>query len=164
MLERLFPKQLDNRFDGHRLALWLLGAYLALKLVMSVNSIVNAGSVASGADGFRLESYGGDGANAVLMLFALVALGQLTLTVLGITALLRYRAMIPFVFLLLLGEHAARRLIVQAYAVERSQAVPVGAPVNLILLAVLIVGLALSLWPARARPSASADGSGDWPA
>ena len=48
MLQRLFPDRIDNRFAGHRLALWLLGIHLALKLVMSVNSIVNTASIASG--------------------------------------------------------------------------------------------------------------------
>ena len=42
MLDRLFPRQADNRFPGHRAALWLLGVYVALKLVMSSNSIFNA--------------------------------------------------------------------------------------------------------------------------
>ena len=51
MLERLFPKQFDDQFPGKRPALWLLGFLIALKLVMSVNSIFNTASVASGADG-----------------------------------------------------------------------------------------------------------------
>ena len=32
MLERLFPRQVDNRFDGYRAALWLMGLLVALKL------------------------------------------------------------------------------------------------------------------------------------
>jgi hypothetical protein len=153
MLERLFPRQIDNRHPGRRAALWLLGAYLALKLLISVNSILNAEAVATGADGFRLETYGADGARAVLMLFALTALGQLALTLLGCLALVRYRAMVPMVFLLLLAEHGARRLIIGSYAVERGEGLGAAFYINAALLAVLALGLALSLWPPRAPPA-----------
>ncbi len=95
MVERIFPKQIGDEYRGHRLALWLLGALLALKMVMSVNSIFNTAYVAVGADGFRLGSYGADGARAVLMLFALTALGQLALTILGVIVLMRYRGLVP---------------------------------------------------------------------
>jgi hypothetical protein len=145
---RLFPKQFDSRFEGRRAALWLLGLLVALKLLMSVNSILNTAKIAATADGFPLESYGADGARAVLMLFAIAALGQLALALLGLAALLRYRAMVPFVFLLLAAEHVGRRLIVRNYAIERSQEISAGTYINLTLLALLLIGLALSLWPA----------------
>ena len=151
MLERLFPKRIDNCLEGRRAALWLLGAYVALKLVMSLNSIFNAASVAAGADGFRLESYGADGARAVLMLFSLSALGQLALALVALTALVRYRAMVPFVFLLLLAEYGGRRLIVASWSIERAQSGGAGFWVNMALLALLVGGLALSLW----RPPAA---------
>ena len=115
MLNRLFPRQVDNRFDGHRAALWLLGLLIALKLAMSLNSIVNTASVAAGADGIPLASFGPAAARQVLLLFALMALGQLTLTLIALAALIRYRALVPFIYLVLLGEHIARRVIVQSY-------------------------------------------------
>ena len=58
MLNRLFPRQVDNRFDGHRAALWLLGLYIALKLVMGFNSIFNTAAIVSGPDGIPLDSFG----------------------------------------------------------------------------------------------------------
>ena len=149
MFDRLLPRQFDNRFDGYRLALWLLGLLLALKLVISVNSLLNTASVAAGADKFPLASYGADGANAVLMLFALHALAGLMLTLVGILALVRYRAMVPFVFLLLAVEQIARRLIVQAYAIQRSEPTSAAVIVNMTLLGLLLLGLALSLWPRK---------------
>lgn len=149
VFQRLFPAQLDNRFSGQRSALWLLGAFLAVKLAMSINMIANTAAVASGADGIPLDSFGPAAAREVLLLFALVGLGQLALTCLGLVALVRYRAMVPFAFLLLLAEHAARRLIVQSYAVDRMPAASTAFAINMVLMAVLIVGLGLSLWPRR---------------
>ena len=149
MLSRLFPKQADNRFDGLRTALWLLGLLVALKLVMSLNSILNTAAVAQGADGIPLDSFGPAAARAVLMLFALMSLGQLMLALAALAALIRWRALVPFIYLLLIGEHLARRLIVQNYAVARTQSMPAGAYVNYALLGFLALGLVLSLVQAR---------------
>lgn len=149
MLERLFPAQFDNRYGGLRAALWILGLLLFLRLAMSVNSIFNTEQVAAGADKFPLASYGGDGARAVLMLFALHSLAELMLALVGVLALVRYRAMVPLVFLLLTAEHGARRLIVQTYAIERSAPTAAAHVINYGMLALLIAGLMLSLIPRR---------------
>ena len=151
MLKPLFPRQVDNTFDGYPAALWLLGLFIALKLAMSVNSMLNTAAVAAGADGLPLDSFGPAAARAVLMLFALVALGQLMLAVIALITLIRYRALVPFIYLVLLGEHLARRFIVQGYAVERIEGTPVGWYVNVGLLTLLTIGLVLSLTSGRQR-------------
>ena len=153
MLARLFPRQFDNRFHGWRAALWILGLLLFLRLAMSVNSIVNTESVAAGADKFPLASYGADGARAVLMLFALHSLAELILALVGVLALVRYRAMVPLMFMLLSAEHVARRLIVQGYAIARSEPTTAAYVINYGMLALPLGGLLLSLLPARARGS-----------
>lgn len=155
MLDRLFPRQLDNRFEGYRAALWLLGLYVALKLIMGVNSIFNTESVAVGADGFPLDSFGPAAAQAVLMLFALTSLGQLALALIALTALVRYRAMVPFIYLVLLAEQLARRSIVQSYAVARTDSAPAGWYVSFALMALLAAGLVLSLLRSGRRDRSS---------
>jgi len=146
MIERLFPSQADNRFDGCRAALWLLGLFVALKLVMSVNSILNTRAIAAG-DGIPLASFGPAAANEVLTFFALMAVGQLALALIALAVLIRYRALVPFICLLLLGERLATRLVLQSSS-------PLGAESPLVvwimaigLPTLLVVGLALSLMP-----------------
>ena len=153
MLDRLLPSQADNRFEGHRAALWLLGLFIALKIVMGVNSIFNTESVAVGADGIPLDSYGPAAARDVLTLFALTSLGQLMLALIGLTVLVRYRSLVPLVFAAFLGEQLARRLIVQSYAVARTESGSISLYINLGLMAVLTMGLLLSLLPRRHEPS-----------
>ena len=153
MLDRLFPRQVDNSFEGYRAALWLLGLYTALKIVMSVNSIVNTESVAVGGDGLPLDSFGPEAARSVLMLFALMSLGQLMLSLAALATLVRWRTLVPFIYLLLLAEHLARHIIVQAYAVVRTESTPVGWYVNYALLGLLACGLVLSLIRARRERS-----------
>ena len=149
MLDRLLPARIDNDFRGHRAALWLLGIHVALKLIMSVNSILNTRTVAAGADGLRLDTLPADGVQVLLMLFALVAIGQLVLTLVALLALVRYRAMVPLVFALLLLDQLCRRALVFGYAVPRDGSV--GTYINLGLTAILLVGLVLSLTGPRYR-------------
>lgn len=158
MLARLFPRQVDNHFEGYRAALWLLGLLVALKLVISLNSIFNTASVAGAADGIPLNSFGPAAASAVLMLFALMSLGQLALSLIALTALIRWRALVPLIYLVLLGEQLARRFIVQSYAVARTDGTSFGWYLNIAILAVLALGLVLSLAPLRKRGSAGLAG------
>ena len=151
VIERLLPPQIDNRFPGHRAALWLFGLFVALKLVMGFNSIFNTESVAVGADGIPLDSFGPLAARQVLLLFALTSLGQLVLALVGLLALIRYRAMVPLMFAIFLAEHLSRRLIVGSYASEGAQAAGVGFYINLGLATLLAFGLLLSLVARRAR-------------
>ncbi len=149
MIQRLFPAQIDNRFDGHRLALWLLGIYVGLRLVIGINSIANTERIAGGVDGYRLASYGADGARAVLMLFSISGLAGLTMALLGVIVLMRYRAMAPMLLALLLFDFLARRMIIQSYAVAPGGTLGFASWLNMALLAMLVVGLALSFWPSR---------------
>jgi hypothetical protein len=114
-------------------------------MVMSLNSIFNAAAVAAGADGIPLDRFGAAAARELLLLFALVALGQLALALVALAALVRYRSLVPLVWLLLIGEQAARRLLVAAQAGERTAS---AAPlIGYGLLALMILGLLLSLLP-----------------
>src|SRR5215218_5537045 len=145
MLKRLFPSQFDNHYRGHRAALWLLGLLIALTLVVSANSILNSAYVAVGADGLPIGTYGPAAARSVLMLFALDALGQLVLSLISLTALIRYRSMVPFIYLLVLCQQLARRFIIQSYAVPRVSTEAVVPYVVYGVIALLALGLALSL-------------------
>lgn len=153
MLEPLFPRQADNRYDGLRAALWLLGLLIFLRLVMSVRSIFSTASVAAG-DGIPLDSFDPAAAREVLTLFALTALGQLALVLIALTALIRYRALVPFIYLVLLVEQLARRFIVQSHEVARTGTAPVIWYLIYGLLALTALGLVMSLIPARKRDTA----------
>jgi hypothetical protein len=155
MLGRLLPRQADNKYEGYRLSLWLLGLVIALKLVMSVNSILNTESVAVGADRIPLDSYGPAAAREVLLLFALMALGHLALTLIALTTLIRYRSLVPFIYLVLIGEQIARRAIIQAQAVGPAGDNAISWYVNYGFLTLMGLGLLLSLLQRRARVPAS---------
>jgi hypothetical protein len=144
MFNRLLPRHIDNTYHGYKLALWLFALLVLVKVAMSLNSIFNGYSVASSADGIPLDTFTPAGAQAVVSMFAAWGMAQLTICLLCILVLARYRAMIPFMFALLLLEHLGRRLIFQVMPIART-GTPAGFYVNLVLIALLVVGLALSL-------------------
>ena len=155
MLNRLLPRSADNLYSGWRSALWLLGLFIALKLVMGFNSIFNTASVAQGADRIPIDVMG-SAASTVLMFFALTMLGQLILALVALVILIRYRALVPLAFLLLLAEQLARRAIVASWAVPRDGDASAAIYANYLFAAWLVLGLILSLLPRRRPGEASA--------
>jgi len=151
MLERLFPKQVDNHFQGHRAAIWLLWFFVALMLIVSTRSILSTEAVAVGADGIPIHSFGPVGARTVLMLFALDSVGTLTVGLLCAAVLIRWRALVPFLYLLLLGGQIVRRVIIQSYAIPRAEGSIAGWWLVAFILGLLGLGLLLSL--VRRRPA-----------
>ena len=148
MLSHILPRQIDNTYRGQRLALWILGLLVAMKLAMGLNSIFNGHEVASSADGIPLDSYGPAGARTVVAMFAIWGLGQVILGLLGLLALVRYRALVPFLFALLLAEQVCRKAILTFLPIAKVGSPP-GTVVNLVFLSLMLLGLALSLWSRR---------------
>jgi hypothetical protein len=143
-LNRIFPQRIDNTYRGHPLAVWLFIPVVVLKTAIALATIFNGRAAAQSADGIPLDSFGASGAEAVVALFAIWGLAQLVFSVFGVLALTRYRAMIPFLFVLFLIEHLARRWILLVKPIART-GTPPGIYVNLVILVLMIVGLALSL-------------------
>jgi len=151
MLDQILPQRIDNAYRGHPAAIWLFLTVVIAKTAIALGTIFNGRAAAQSADGIPLDSFGEGAAAAVVTLFAIWGLAQLVLGVLGILALTRYRAMIPLMFVLFLLEHLARRLFLLLKPIA-STGTPPGLYINLALLAVMVVGLALSLRRRAAAP------------
>jgi hypothetical protein len=148
MFDDLLPTSLDNSYRGHKLALWLFGLLILMKSVIGLNSIVNGAAVMSTADGIALNTYPAAAAQNLVALWALVGLAHVVIGVMGVLVLVRYRGMVPLMFVLLLLQHLGGRLIGEFHPIVRTGAPPASA-INAVLLTVMIVGFALSLWRRR---------------
>lgn len=146
MLARIFPARIDNDFRGPKLALWLFGIVVLMRVAIALGSIFNGYGAASGADGIPLDSFPPAASQTILSLFASLGLSRLMLGLLCVLALTRYRSMIPLLFLILLVEQLSRQAILYFLPVPREGSPPVSV-INLVLLGFMVVGLALSLWP-----------------
>lgn len=144
MFLRLFPRQFDNAYRGHWLALILFGLLLVLDAGIGANSILNTHEVAIGADGIPLDSFSPSAAREVMLEFALLGMWRLFLVLLGLVALIRYRAMIPFLFLLLLVQQLAGRAV-HVLRPTDGDFTARGSIVVWVMLGVIMTGFVLSL-------------------
>ena len=140
MLNQIFPHQFDNNYRGHKIALWLFALLVLMKLGMSLSAIFDGDNMARSADGIPIDTFTSGGAEAVVSITALLGLSHLLLASLGVLALIRYRAMIPLMYVLLLVEYFAKKWILLVHPIVRTGTSP-STYVNLVLIALLIVGL-----------------------
>jgi hypothetical protein len=145
MFSQLFPLRIDNTYRGHKFALPLFWLIVLVKTAMSVNSIFLGPMVATLADGIPLKTFSPNAARTVLAMFAIWGLGHLMICLLCILVLLRYRALVPFMFLFLLVEHVSRKLILHFIPIV-STGRHARIFFDVIPLALISIGLALSLW------------------
>ncbi|HAM52878.1 MAG TPA: hypothetical protein DCP92_20090 [Nitrospiraceae bacterium] len=141
---RILPQQIDNTYKGQKLALWLFGFVLLIKIVQSTVILINGGSVVKGADGIPLDTFSPDAAHTVVALFALTSLYRLIICLLGVIALVRYRGIITLMFAVLVIEYIVRQLILYFYPLG-SIGAPPGPIVNFVLFLISVIGFALSL-------------------
>ena len=154
MFSQLLPLRVDNNYRGHKLALWLFGVVLFLRLLMSLNAIFNGYDIATNADGIPLGTYPLAAAQTLLSLFAILGLSNFIICLICIAVLTRYRSLIPFMFTLLLLDQLSRRLIFRVLPIVRV-GTPPGIYINLALLILMIAGLTFSLLtPRRAMVAA----------
>ena len=144
MFGKLFPQSVDNTYAGHKAALWLFGLVVAVRIIQSVNIIFNGYSVARNADGIPLDTFPPAAAQTLVSIFALSALYRLILSLLCVLVLVRYRRAIPMMFAVLALNYLAAQLILLFLPVAGTGTTP-GSVITLITLALVIVGLALSL-------------------
>ena len=148
-MDRIFPTRFDNDYRGSWLAVWLLVPLVLMKLAMGANVMINTRDVIQGVDGFPLSSFSAQAQAALVFTFQAWALGLFLLAALGLVALVRYRAMVPLVYLLLLLENGGRKLIgllsSEPLTTSTAAAPSIGSLINLGLIAALALGFALSL-------------------
>ena len=154
MLNQLLPPHLDNTYRGRKLALWLFGLVVLIRSIQSAMIIINGYSIARSADGIPLETYPAAAAQTVLALFAILSLNRLLISLVCVVVLVRYRSAIPSMFAILALGYLAGEIILRFIPIVRV-GTPPGPIVNLIMFALMIVGLALSLWKRSDRVAAS---------
>jgi fumarate reductase subunit D len=144
----LFPSRIDNTYRGRRLAFWVLGAAVTMKIAQSLAILIGGASIVQAAHGVPLDTYSAPFAQMVVALFARAAYSRLLLALLCVLALIRYRSAIPFAFTLLALEFVGTQIAFYPVPDLRTET-PVVHVVNLVLFALMAVGIALAMWRRR---------------
>lgn len=153
MLSRIFPRQIDNTYQGHVLAIWLLAPVVLLKMAMGfnvagLNPWVSSRFVLISADAIPVDTYAPEVASVVVFMFQSWGLALLVIALLGALALLRYRAMLPLMYLALGIEQVGRKVMSMTSPIiraEETSGISFGAAINWALSAALVLGFILSL-------------------
>jgi hypothetical protein len=156
MFSRIFPQQIDNTYRGYKLAIWLLVLNVLLKLVMSFGMLVNTREVIQTGDSIPLDTFGAAAAKVVVLVFMIVGLEFLLVHLLTVVVLIRYRALIPLMYLMLTIEQVTRKAMIMANPIARTGESVLPFDVNLALSVLLVIGLALSLATPRKKQPAGA--------
>jgi hypothetical protein len=149
MFSNILPPCIDNTYRGQKVALWIFGLVVALRLLQSVMIIFNGHSIAISADGIPLDTFSPPAAQAVVTMFVLSGVSRLIIALLCALVLLRYRSAVPFMFAVLISGYIASTVVLWLLPLA-SVGSPPGPGVNAVSFAMMIIGFVLSLWKRRA--------------
>ena len=150
MLKRVFPAALDNHFPGHRIALYAFYALTALTLWRSQHHLFEHDGGAQSIASIPLDTYSSNAAGTVVGIFALWGLSQLIIGLFYLLAAIRYRSLIPLLYVLFTLEYAMRFWVGTNKAIETAGTAP-GSVINLPFMIAGVVLFALSIWRGQAK-------------
>jgi hypothetical protein len=145
ILNRLFPRRIDNSYRGYKIALVLFGLVIAMRALQSVLIIVNGHSVAQSADGIPLETYPAGAAQTIVAIFAISSLNRLIISLICAVVLVRYRSAVPLMFVVLALSYFGGQIILRFVPIVTT-GTPPGPIMNIVMFGLVIIGLALSLF------------------
>ncbi|NOX94958.1 MAG: hypothetical protein GXP04_07645 [Alphaproteobacteria bacterium] len=157
MFSLLFPKVIDNKYRGQWLALVFFAPVLLLKIMMGfnvagLNPAIDVRDILQDVDGIPLDTYSTQAASDLVFSANAWGLSLFTICLVGVIALIRYRAMIPIAILLLTVEQVGRKAMAMAIAESGLGIGPdmsMGSIINWALSVALVLALALSMMRRR---------------
>jgi hypothetical protein len=142
LLAIFLPAQADNRLRGSKLPQYLLILVAAIGLVRSLIHIFAPDGGAGSIAGMNLNV---SGADEVIFAFALWGAAQLIYALLQWLVILRYRSLVPFMWVMQLLETGGRLLVGRIKPVTFAHTPP-GAYQNYVYLGLSILMILLAVW------------------
>ena len=150
MLKRVFPASLDNQFPGHKIALYVFFALTALTLWRSQHHLFGHDGGAQSIASIPLHTYSSSAAETVIGIFGLWGLSQLIIGLIYVLAAIRYRSLIPLLYVLFTFEYAMRFWVGANKTIETAGTAP-GSVINLPFMVAGVVLFALSIWRGKQK-------------
>ena len=138
----LLPAQIDNTIRGTEIPFYIFTLYAIVSTVRSCIHLLSSDGGAGTIAGMDLSVAGADG---IIFAFALWGSSQLLFAMIQLLAVIRYRSLIPFMWLMLALEILLRELVGKMKPVTFAHTPP-GAIGNQIILPLAVVMVVWSLW------------------
>jgi hypothetical protein len=142
VFDLLLPEKIDNHLHGSQIPLYVFTIYAGISTVRSCIHLLAPDGGAGSIAGMDLNVAGASG---IVFAFALWGSAQLLLAFLQLLVVIRYRALVPLMYLLLAVEILLRMLVGATKPVTFAHTPP-GAIGNYILLPLALLMLTWSLW------------------
>ena len=140
----ILPKTIDNNYRGSPIAKYAFFVIVAFTIVRSFIHLLAPDGGASTIATIPLDSYSDAAANAVIYLFGVWGLSQLLMGVFYLIATVRWRSLIPLLYLFVVFEYAVRIIVGHFKPVEILGTAP-GAVGNYVLVPLALVLFLLSI-------------------
>ena len=138
----LLPAQIDNTIRGTKIPFYIFTLYAIVSTVRSCIHLLSSDGGAGTIAGMDLSVAGADG---IIFAFALWGSSQLLFAMIQLLAVIRYRSLIPFMWLMLALEILLRELVGKMKPVTFAHTPP-GAVGNQIILPLAVAMVVWSLW------------------
>ena len=147
---KLLPAVVDNQFRGIKLSQY---AFLLITAATIVRSLIHVFAADGGAQSIAtipLNAYPADAAATVILMFSLWGLSQLLMGIVYLGVYVKYKSLIPMMYVLMIVEYAMRIVIGQMKPIVTVGTAP-GSIGNWVMIPVCAVLLVLSLLPGKAK-------------
>ena len=151
----LLPSPVDNNFRGVKLSQY---AFLLITAATIVRSVIHVFAPDGGAQSIAtipLSSYYAEAAATIIFMFSFWGLSQLLMGIVYLGVYVKYKSLIPMMYVLLIVEYAMRIVIGQMKPIVTTGTAP-GSVGSWIMVPVCVVLLVLSLLPGKAAKEKNA--------
>jgi len=144
MIKYLFPNSIDNDYKGNKAPMYLFYLVTAFTVVRSIIHLVSPDGGAQSIATIPLYLYSKDASDTIIHMFAEWGLSQLLLGLFYVVVLIKYKSLIPLMYLFLVIEYSGRLLLGFNKPFELEGYAPGGVG-NYILVPLFILMFILSL-------------------
>ena len=110
-MKYIFPKQITNIYIGHPISLYVFYLITGITIVRSLIHIFALDGGAQSIATIPLDTYSIESANTIVFMFGLWGISQLLLGILFLIIAIRYKALIPLMYLFIFTEYSLRLLL-----------------------------------------------------
>jgi len=142
LFEIILRAKIDNTLRGWKLPLYVFALYAMISTVRSCIHLLSPDGGAGSIAGMDLSVAGADG---IIFAFALWGSSQLLMAIIQLLVVIRYRSLVPFMWLMLILEVLLRELVGAMKPVTFAHTPP-GAIGNQLILPLAVIMLGLALW------------------
>jgi hypothetical protein len=144
MLNKIFPKTVDNNYKGSKIALYAFYLAVIVTIARSLAHIFLPDGGAQSIATMPLDTFSANAVNAVIFMFAYWGLSQLIMGIFYIIVALRYRSLVPLMYVFIFVEYLMRFIIGQYRPLSLVGTAP-GGVLNKIAIPLALIMLVLSL-------------------